>query len=381
MRTLRALVIKDLKLFRSDRRSLIVVVVMPMLLSLLFGFIFRSQKEGGASLHLRSRVVDLDRSPGAERLALALARNPILTARPATRAEAEKLLQDSDIDVAFIIPAGFVAAAASARVAGHASRPEITVVSDPSSRSAAGIAEGILQRTVAATLGPDLGADFARCADQQPPYATRQASISGGDAAYDGAAHALAGMGVQFIMIGGLDGAVMMLTERQRGLFRRLKAAPISRWLVIGSRLLSGAIIGFAVVLLLYAFGSMTMHVGIKGSRAGFVLVAAGFALMSSALGLLISSFGRTPQATRGAGIVVILVATMLSGAWLPAFLFPTWLQRATLFVPSRWAVDGLDAMSWRGLGLQAALAPAGVLALSALVFAALAAARFRWEE
>ena len=188
-------------------------------------------------------------------------------------------------------------------------------------------------------------------------------------------------MGVQFIMIGGLDGAVMMLTERQRGLFRRLKAAPISRWLVIGSRLLSGAIIGFLVVLLLYAFGSVTMHVGIKGSRAGFVLVAAGFALMSSALGLLISSFGRTPQATRGAGIVVILVATMLSGAWLPAFLFPTWLQRATLFVPSRWAVDGLDAMSWRGLGLQAALAPAGVLALSAIVFAALAAARFRWEE
>jgi ABC-2 type transport system permease protein len=381
MRTLRALVIKDLKIFRSDRRSLIVVVAMPMLLSLLFGFIFRSQKDGGTSLHLRSRVVDLDRSPGAERLAAALARNPILTALPATRAEAEKLLQDSDIDVAIIIPAGFVAAAASAQVGGHGSRPEITVVSDPSSRSAAGIAEGILQRTVAATLGPDLGDDFARCAGQQPPFATRQASISGGDAAYDGAAHALAGMGVQFIMIGGLDGAVMMLTERQRGLFRRLKAAPISRWLIIGSRLLSGAIIGFLVVLLLYAFGSVTMHVGIKGSRVGFVLVAAGFALMSSALGLLISSFGRTPQATRGAGIVVILVATMLSGAWLPAFLFPTWLQRATLFVPSRWAVDGLDAMSWRGLGLQAALAPAGVLALSAIVFAALAAARFRWEE
>jgi ABC-2 type transport system permease protein len=379
MRTLPALVIKDLKIFRSDRRSLIVVVAMPMLLSLLFGFIFRSQKEGPA-LHLRTRVVDLDGSPGSLRLVAALARNPILAARPATHPEAEKLVQDSDIDVAIIIPAGFVAAAQRAQ-RGQGSRPAIAVVSDPSSRSAAGIAAGILERTVSASVGPDLGDDFVRCATREAPYSTQQESISGGDAAYDGAAHGLAGMGVQFIMIGGLDAAVMMLTERQRGLFRRLKAAPISRLIVIGSRLLSGAIIGLVVLLVLYAFGGATMNIAINGSRAGFALVAVGFALMSSALGLLIASFGRTPQATRGAGIFVILVATMLSGAWFPAFLFPPWLQKATLFVPGRWAVDGLDAMTWRGLGLEAALAPAGVLLLSALLFAALAAARFRWDE
>src|SRR5262249_19816285 len=113
----------------------------------------------------------------------------------------------------------------------------------------------------------------------------------------------------------------------------------------------------------------------------GFALVAVSFALMASAFGLLIATFGKTPQATRGAGVFVILIASFLSGAWLPAFLFPSWLQTATLFVPTRWAVDGLDAMTWRGLSLDAALAPAAVLLASALVFGGWAVARFRWDE
>ena len=48
----------------------------------------------------------------------------------------------------------------------------------------------------------------------------------------------------------------------------------------------------------------------------------------------------------------------MLGGAWVPTFIFPAWLQQVTLVVPARWAVDGLDAMTWRGLGLAGAVAP-----------------------
>ena len=71
----------------------------------------------------------------------------------------------------------------------------------------------------------------------------------------------------------------------------------------------------------------------------------------------------------------------MLSGAWFPSFLFPPWMQTATKLVPSRWAVDGLDRMTYLGLGLGDALEPAGILLLSAAIFGAWAALRFRWEE
>jgi ABC-2 type transport system permease protein len=73
-------------------------------------------------------------------------------------------------------------------------------------------------------------------------------------------------------------------------------------------------------------------------------------------------------------------MAVMLGGAWIPTFLFPQWMQRLTVVVPTRWAIDGLDAMTWRGLGITAALGPIAVLLGFALAFAVLAIYRFRWE-
>jgi ABC-2 type transport system permease protein len=64
----------------------------------------------------------------------------------------------------------------------------------------------------------------------------------------------------------------------------------------------------------------------------------------------------------------------------VPAFIFPQWLQKVSFAVPTRWAVDGLDAMVWRGSGLNAAVAPIGALLAFAAVFGAIAIWRFRWE-
>ena len=102
---------------------------------------------------------------------------------------------------------------------------------------------------------------------------------------------------------------------------------------------------------------------------------------MASTFGLLIAAIGKTPNATRGVAILSVLLMVMLGGAWVPTFVFPAWLQRVTVVVPARWAVDGLDAMTWRGAGLQAALPPMACCSAFAALFAALALARFRWDE
>jgi len=78
--------------------------------------------------------------------------------------------------------------------------------------------------------------------------------------------------------------------------------------------------------------------------------------------------------------VFVTLIMVMLGGAWVPTFIFPQWLQKLTVAIPTRWAIDGLEAMSWRGLGFSAAVAPIAMLLLFAAVFGALAVMRFRWE-
>ena len=65
----------------------------------------------------------------------------------------------------------------------------------------------------------------------------------------------------------------------------------------------------------------------------------------------------------------------------MPPFLFPRWLQTAALAGRTRGAVDGLDAMTWRGLGFDAAIGPIVALLLFSALFAAIAIWRFDWEE
>jgi ABC-2 type transport system permease protein len=65
----------------------------------------------------------------------------------------------------------------------------------------------------------------------------------------------------------------------------------------------------------------------------------------------------------------------------VPAFVFPEWLQTLSLAVPTRWAVDALDAMTWRGQGFGEAVLPSLVMLGFTAVFAAIAIWRFRWEE
>jgi len=102
---------------------------------------------------------------------------------------------------------------------------------------------------------------------------------------------------------------------------------------------------------------------------------------MASAFGVLVAALGNTPATARGVTTLAVLMMVMLGGAWVPSFIFPAWLQQFTMIIPVRWAVDGLDAMSWRGIGLSGAVLPVLVLLGFAALFAAITAACFRWEE
>jgi ABC-2 type transport system permease protein len=197
---------------------------------------------------------------------------------------------------------------------------------------------------------------------------------------YNGYGHAFAGMSMQFILFLGIDVGIGLLLQRQRGLWKRFRAAPLSRTALLGSRGISAAILAFCVLLVNFLFARLVFHVKLEGSLPGFLGVAASFALMTAAFGLLIAALGKTPDATRGLAILATLMLVMLGGAWIPSFLFPQWLQNVTLVMPTRWAMDGLEAMTWRGLGFSSALAPIGVQLAFAAVFAGLAFARFRWE-
>jgi ABC-2 type transport system permease protein len=214
------------------------------------------------------------------------------------------------------------------------------------------------------------------------PYALREEAVTakpGGE--YNSFAHSFTGMGVQFILFMGIEAGVMLLHMRQRGLWKRLRAAPVSRSLLLSSRAVSAALSALCILAVLFTFARIVFGVKVEGSFAGFLLVCLAFSLMTAAFGLLVAAIGKTPEATRPLAVLVTLIMVMLGGSWVPSFLFPAWLDKVTKAVPTRWAVDGLNGMTWRGLGFDYALTCSGMLLIFAAVFAAIAVRHFRWDS
>ena len=262
-------------------------------------------------------------------------------------------------------------------------KPDVVVHYDPSQAMALAMVKGILtEHVVRAVAAGAAGSAGMPGLALSMPFALEGREVTGrANAGYNGYAHSFAGMGVQFVLFMGIELGVGVLLMRRLGLWKRLRAAPVTRTLLLGSRIVSGTLIATLLLTGIYAAAILVFGVRIEGSIPGFVLVALSFAILTSTFGLLIAALGRTPEATRGLAVLATLLLVMLGGAWVPAFVFPEWLQTATLFVPTRWAVDGLEAMTWRGQGFDAALAPAGAMLAFSALFGTIAIRRFDWEE
>lgn len=426
MTAMLAIVRKDLKLFMSDRRALLMSFAAPIAIASFFGFVFNSQESadrGKITIH----VIDRDGSAITKRIASDLASEKSFNVITGSEADARRAVQRGSSTVAVIIPEGFGLAAGRAFF-GPNPKPRLQFLYDPSHQAELAMVRGLLTEYVmkdvseemfGGALGRQITSETLRQLDTASglaeadretlrtllrsveqlngrtasgsselrppgmslPYEIAEEAVTARRGqTYNPYAQAFAGMGVQFVLFAAIDAAVAMLLERQRGLWSRVRSAPVSRATLLAGKALSSAIIACATLIALFAFGAVVFKIRILGSLPGFIAVVAACAVMASTFGLLVAAVGKTPQATRGVAIFATLVLVMLGGAWMPSFLFPSWLQQATLFVPTRWAVDGLQTMSWRGLGLMSAVPAVAALCGFAVLFGSIAVLRFRWD-
>lgn len=376
LRVLTALLWRDLQLFVADRRALCAAFLLPIAMASFFGFILASAMDGSRATRLPLQVVDQDASPTSRRVLDRLAADAALAASPATFEAARAEVRAGRAVLAIVLPPGFEAQAARALVGGEPP-PAIALLHDPARPAEVAIARGLALAHLAAAVGDGARAGVPLTA----PYAITEIATSGPPGgAYNPYAHAFVGIGVQFILMASLDAGVAVLAQRRRGVWQRLRAAPLTRRMLIGARALSGALIALAVLLVAIGFGAVAFGIRVEGSVLGFLGVSVAAALMASAFGVLVAALGRTPEATRTTATFVTLVVVMVGGAWIPPVFFPAWLQDVAALSPAKWAIDGLDAMLWRGLDLGAALTPIAVLLGFAAVFFAVAVLRFRWD-
>src|SRR5438552_5016362 len=115
------------------------------------------------------------------------------------------------------------------------------------------------------------------------PYAVHEEAVTSGEnVAYNGYAHSFGGIGVQFLLFAMANLGIEMLLERQRGLWKRLRSAPVSRLTLLSGKVVSGTLISLLTLWVSFAFAMIVFRVRIEGSVLGFVGVSIGVAMMAA---------------------------------------------------------------------------------------------------
>jgi ABC-2 type transport system permease protein len=373
---------KDWRLFLADRRAAVLCFAVPIVLASAFGIVFNRGAGHSGAPRLPLLVVAEDGGPFMKQVVADLLASPRVEAEAVSAADAEARVADRRPGVAVVFPKGFEQLA-TWKPGQPGDRPRVRIRHHPLAESEGQWADGVvtevvMRRLARDRLGPWVGDDKA----VSLPFAVEAAAVTGsGAAAFNPYTHSFSGMTLQYLLFWGMESGLLLLRERQRSLWQRVRAAPVPLWAVLLGKAVSTASIAFLQVLATFAFGAVVFGVSVGGSWVGFALLAVGVSALSAATGLLVAAVGGTEARARSVCILVILGVSMLGGLWLPSFVLPEWARDLALSLPTTWAMRGLDGVTWQGRGLSAVLPNVSMVAAFTAVFLAVAVARLISSE
>ena len=406
------LALKDLSQLLRDWKSALFLVAMPIVFTTMFSFLF-----GGGQEDMRLPVGVWNQDGGSV-LSIGLMelmqvsgviRPQLLEEKGAS--DIERMVRNEDLAAAVIIPAGY-----DDLLRLPSGDARVTVVLDEAS-TAAITAQNEIQAAVARVSGAVQAAHLsteafegqagfageaakrqffdealaqAITAWQDPPLTvttTQSGAIAvapeeeeDGGSDSGNAAHSSAGIMVQFAIAGLIGAAEILVVERKTKALQRLLTTAISRLEIILGHFLAMLIMILGQMVILVAFGQLVFGVDYLREPLAILLVMLALALWTASLGLLIGTLAKNEEQSTMLSLMLMFVLAGLGGAWIPLEFTPKAFQTVGHLTPTAWAIDGLENVIVRGLGLQSVLLPCAVLLGFAVVCFGLGVWRFKFE-
>lgn len=339
---MRAMIRKEFAQIRRDRRTTAMLVAVPLLMLIVFGFAARFELETA-----RTIVV----GPGAQQVATQLP--DVLEVRDTIpegdRATAVQHLQREDVDVAVLTS-------------------DRTVLVDGTQLFAA--------QAVARELGGGISAGALGGGDA-PPGAGQQLEILFNPDLDTPTIMVPALVGLIMLFIGALATSLGVVRERQDGTLEQLAVLPLSPTDVFVGKLapyLAIAVIDLAVIV---TVGLTVFDVPFAGPWAPFALGATFFLFVALSLGVLISTVSENQGQAVQLSLMTLLPQVMLSGLIFPVEAMAEPLQWIAAVLPLTWFIQVARGVMVRGAGFADLLLPIGVLVVMGAALFGLAVARF----
>jgi len=353
-----AVAAKELRQLSRDRVTLAMVVGIPLLQMLIFGYGIDFDVR-----HIRAAVVDEARTQASRVLIADLGASQVLdfVAAPASPAELRALIDDGSVAVGLYIPPDFE----RRRIDGD--RPVAQVLVDATRPGIEPAARAVAQAPLPMRAG---------LAQRPPPQIEVLSEYNPERRTAVQVVPALIGVILNMTMV--IFTAIALVRERERGNLELLITTPVRSGELMIGKLLPYVGVGLIQTTIVLMVGMLLFDVPVNGSLVDLYLGAALFIAATLGLGLLISTVATTQFQAMQLGFFIMLPSILLSGFAFPFDGMPRVVQWLAQLLPLTHFVEILRGVILRGAPLSTMWLPALKLVLFLLLAMAAAAGRFR---
>jgi ABC-2 type transport system permease protein len=365
-----AIVRKEFIQIRRDRRTLAIVLVLPVMQLLLLGYAINTVVD-----HLPTIVLDESRDADSRALVSALGNSGYfdVVAYAHDRREVIAAVDAGRAKVGLLIPPDY----GDQVLRGRVGLTQLLVDgSDPNIAQTALFAAGVITQAHSAGIN---ASTIARLGQGRPPGGVELRPV----VLYNPS------MLSATFMVPGIIGLIMqfqtliltafaVVRERERGTLEQLIVTPIRPWELMLGKLLPYTVtssVGATVALLA---GWLLFGVDIQGSIPLLAALSVLFLLGSLGLGLLISTISQTQGQAMQIAIFVLMPTIILSGFMFPRETMPWIIQQIGLLVPMTYYLQILRGIILKGVGIEVLWTSVVPLAILSLAVFTLSALRFQ---
>jgi ABC-2 type transport system permease protein len=363
-----AIAVKEFVQMRRDRLTFAMIVGIPILQLVLFGYAINSDPKT-----LPTAVVDYDKSEFSRSIIRAIenTRYFSVTHTPAGEADADRLLATGDVQFAIVFPPDF-----SRRLL-RGEKPALLVAADATDPAATGNALAAVSQLSVSALRYDLTGPLAERASDEPAFemVVQRRYNAEGITQYN-IVPGLLGVILQMTMV--MMTAFAVTRERERGTFENLLATPALPLEVMTGKIVPYIVVGFIQATIILVAARLLFDVPMFGSLA--LLFAAMMLYIASllALGFTISTVAQNQLQAMQMTFFFFLPSLLLSGFMFPFRGMPGWAQTLGEIFPLTHFLRIVRGVLLKGNGgaeIAPHLWPIGAFLL---VMAALALLRYR---
>jgi ABC-2 type transport system permease protein len=353
---------KELVQMRRDRFTLGMLIGIPAIQLLLFGFAIRMEVR-----HLPAVVLDESRSAESRALAQAIQNtgNFDIIGHVADRDALRRVVERGDARAALVIPPGFETDLKRRRTA---TAQVIIDAADPLASQAAISAAALAGASRNAQLAP--GRASGRLDVRVRPWY---------NPALESATYIVPGViGLLLTLTLSAITSMSIVRERERGTLEQLIVTPVTRAGLMLGKILPFALVGYVQVTVILLLGRFVFDVPVRGSLTLLFTTTAPFIMASLALGLFISTAVKTQVQAMQLSFLVILPSVLLSGFMFPREAMPVAAQWIGGAIPLTYYLRVLRGILLKGTGFEAIWRDVLALCAFAVVLIGLSATRFR---